>query len=38
MEASLRKYIYLWIDKYRNINDFDASQGYLFDDLGIVGR
>lgn len=35
MEASLRKYIYLWIDKYRNINDFDASQGYLFDDLGI---
>lgn len=35
MEAGLRKYIYLWIDKYRNINDFDTSQGYLFDDLGI---
>lgn len=31
----MRKYIYFWINKYRRLDDFDESKGYLFDDLGL---
>ena len=32
---NMKKYVYFWIEKYRNLDDFDESKGYLFDDLGM---
>lgn len=31
----MRKYLYFWVNKYRRLDDFDESKGYLFEDLGL---
>lgn len=31
----MRKYLYFWINKYRRLDDFDATKGYLFEDVGL---
>ena len=31
----MRKYIYFWIGKYRRLDDFDESKGFLFENLGL---
>ncbi len=31
----MRKYLYFWINKYRRLDDFNESKGYLFENLGL---
>lgn len=31
----MRKYLYFGVNKYRRLDDFDESKGYLFEDLGL---
>ena len=31
----MKKYLYLWIEKYRNLDDFDESKGSLFENFGV---
>ena len=31
----MKKYLYLWVEKYRNLDDFDESKGSLFENLGV---
>lgn len=31
----MKKYLYFWIEKYRNLDDFDESKGYLFENFGV---
>ena len=31
----MKKYLYFWIEKYRNLDDFDESKGCLFENFGV---
>jgi len=31
----MKKYLYFWIEKYRNLDDFGESKGYLFENFGV---
>ena len=31
----MKKFVYLWLNNFSRLDDFDETKGYLFHDLGL---